>query len=132
MYQISYYPFSNFSYISKLFFLNLAKIIGELQLLSIAIHSILVICDNSLNVASHFKLYSKPYSNIIIWIHVSLRVVFKNYPGKSCSSCFKLFSFHMSCLIAGRRLLLMDFSWKLICQPGENIKFEQMSRDPSI
>lgn len=115
------------------FFLCLAKISGELQHFFIAINPIfLVICDNSPKVKSNFQLYSEPYSNMIIWINVSLGTVLKYYPGKSCSSCFQLFLFHMSCLIAGRRLLLMVFSWKLICQTGENIKFEQMSRDPSI
>ena len=29
-------------------------------------------------------------------------------------------------------IAIIFFSWKLSCQPGENTKFEQMSRDPSI
>ena len=117
--------------VSSLLFGFLAQIRGELQLVSTAIHSFLVIIGQFSKVTLNFKLYGKPYLSIVIWSHFSLSIVLTYFPGMSCFSCFKLFSFHMSCLIAERRLLLVS-SWKLICQPGENTKFEQMSRDPSI
>ena len=65
--------------------------------------------DNSPKVTLNFKLYRKPYFSIVIWTHISLSTVLTYFPGMSCFSCFKLFSFHMSCLIAERRLLQVSF-----------------------